>query len=49
MTHKNPELRTTSVVKAEDKPVSASPARGKVAARGVPKCALEGNKWVVVF
>jgi adenylyl cyclase-associated protein len=45
MTHKNPELRAGSVVKATEKPISAP--RGGNAPKGPPKLALEGNKWVV--
>lgn len=51
MTHKNPELRTSSVVKAdalEKKPVSNSTAaQPKAATKLPPKTQLEGNKWVV--
>lgn len=43
MTHKNPELRATSVVKA-----AATPAKSPAGApKGPAKLALEGNKWVV--
>jgi adenylyl cyclase-associated protein len=49
MTHKNPELRATSVVPASsEKPVVAKPNAAKTAPKGPPKLALEGNKWVVV-
>jgi adenylyl cyclase-associated protein len=44
MTHKNPELRAGSVVKAVEKPVAVPKA---TATKGPPKLALEGNKWVV--
>ncbi|ORY50293.1 hypothetical protein BCR33DRAFT_694806 [Rhizoclosmatium globosum] len=52
MTHKNPELRGTSVVPATEKPgtdtaLTAAVAPKAAAARGPPKLALEGNKWVV--
>ncbi|KAJ3323813.1 F-actin-capping protein subunit alpha [Boothiomyces sp. JEL0866] len=53
MTHKNPELRAGSVVKATEKPgnldskVVASAPKGNSAPKGPPKLALEGNKWVV--
>jgi adenylyl cyclase-associated protein len=45
MTHKNPELRATSVVKAGDIPASKTI---KQTTRGPAKCVLEGNKWAVV-
>jgi len=54
MTHKNPELRATSVVPAAA--VAAAPKKapaastGKAAPRkGTPKFELQGNKWVVEF
>ncbi|KAH6562126.1 hypothetical protein BASA50_003501 [Batrachochytrium salamandrivorans] len=51
MTHKNPELRATSVVKAKDLPAGRSatlPSTGHAAStRGPAKLALEGKKWVV--
>ncbi|KAJ3236751.1 F-actin-capping protein subunit alpha [Chytriomyces hyalinus] len=49
MTHKNPELRATSVVAAApSKPAAATPKfGGAVASKAPPKCALEGSKWVV--
>lgn len=48
MTHKNPELRAGSVVKADDKPAAtAQPAFKAAAPKQPPKTALEGNKWVV--
>ncbi|KAJ3271248.1 F-actin-capping protein subunit alpha [Terramyces sp. JEL0728] len=46
MTHKNPELRATSIVKAVEKPVTSA-VKGNSAPKGPPKLALEGNKWVV--
>ncbi|KAJ3047457.1 F-actin-capping protein subunit alpha [Rhizophlyctis rosea] len=49
MTHKNPELRASSVVKGADAPAPA-PAKtfgGGAAPKAPPKFALEGNKWVV--
>lgn len=55
MTHKNPELRASSVVP----PKSPSPGKAKPPARPVkpqalkaqkpPKCALEGNKWMIEY
>ena len=46
MTHKNPELRASSVVKAtEDSSKIAVDAKSAV--KGPAKCALEGNKWVI--
>ncbi len=45
MTHKNPELRAGSVVKAAENPDSAPKASN--ASKGPSKLALEGNKWVV--
>lgn len=51
MTHKNPELRASSIVKASDTPAApaaAAPAKSFAAApKAPPKLALEGNKWVV--
>jgi adenylyl cyclase-associated protein len=50
MTHKNPELRASSVVKAADsEPVaSAQPVKSATgSAKKPPKLALEGHKWVV--
>jgi adenylyl cyclase-associated protein len=46
MTHKNPDLRAGSVVKATEKP-AVVPKAGNNAPKGPPKLALEGNKWVV--
>ncbi|KAJ3332783.1 hypothetical protein HDU76_013110 [Blyttiomyces sp. JEL0837] len=49
MTHKNPELRGSSIVPAADKPapVAAAPKFGAAAPKAPPKLALEGKKWVV--
>nr|KAJ3419850.1 F-actin-capping protein subunit alpha [Polyrhizophydium stewartii] len=47
MTHKNPELRATSVVKASEAPAPRAAAAPAAAAAKPPKLALEGNKWVV--
>lgn len=50
-THKNPELRSSSVVKSSDikpKTTAAPKFGGAVNTKKPPKCALEGNKWVVV-
>lgn len=50
-THKNPELRGTSVVKAGDiKKVGAAPKFGSAAgaAKKPPVLALQGKKWSVV-
>ena len=49
-THKNPELRTSSVVKAGDikQPAKAAPKFGTPAAAKPPKCELQGKKWIVV-
>jgi len=50
MTHKNPELRATSVVKAEDSEKKAAPKKAAAAAakKGTPKFELEaGKKWLV--
>lgn len=51
MTHKNPELRATSVVPAESAPKKrVAPAGAKAGPkRGTPKFELQGNKWVVEF
>ncbi|KAJ2992235.1 F-actin-capping protein subunit alpha [Globomyces sp. JEL0801] len=46
MTHKNPELRATSVVPAKEAPAAPTRVAGP-ASKGPPKLALEGNKWVV--
>ena len=49
-THKNPELRASSVVKASDKPASKAAPKATTApvAKKPPVCALQGKKWVVV-
>ncbi len=51
-THKNPELRASSVVKASDikpsAPTKAAPKFGAAAAKKKPVCELQGKKWVVV-
>ena len=49
-THKNPELRASSVVKASDKPAAKAPPKAAVVAaiKKSPVCALQGKKWVVV-
>lgn len=49
MTHKNPELRKTAVVKAKTTTKPAARKYGKAVKKGTPKFALEGNKWVVEF
>ncbi|KAJ8327584.1 suppressor of rasval19 [Batrachochytrium dendrobatidis] len=51
MTHKNPELRATSVVKASDTHATRSATFSGVSStgpiRGPAKLALEGKKWIV--
>ena len=49
-THKNPELRASSVVKASDKPAAkaAPKAASAPAVKKPPVCALQGKKWIVV-
>ena len=49
-THKNPELRTSSVVKASEKPAAkaAPKAASAPATKKPPLCQLQGKKWVVV-
>ena len=51
-THKNPELRASSVVKTSDvKPAAstkAAPKYGAAVAKKKPVCELQGKKWVVV-
>ncbi|KAI9347727.1 adenylate cyclase associated N terminal-domain-containing protein [Obelidium mucronatum] len=48
MTHKNPELRGTSIVSASAKSASAVTPKASVVAAAKPsKLALEGNKWIV--
>jgi adenylyl cyclase-associated protein len=50
MTHKNPELRASSVVKDIPKPKPASkPAFGAAAAKKDPVFELQGKKWVVEY
>lgn len=49
MTHKNPELRKTAVVKAAPAKKPATRKYGSQVKKGTPKFALEGNKWVVEF
>lgn len=50
MTHKNPELRATSVVPAAAAPKKAAAATAKAAPKkGTPKFELQGNKWVIEF
>eukprot|EP00123_Amoebidium_parasiticum_P019348 comp24681_c0_seq1/m.46830 comp24681_c0_seq1/g.46830 ORF comp24681_c0_seq1/g.46830 comp24681_c0_seq1/m.46830 type:complete len:197 (-) comp24681_c0_seq1:336-926(-) len=48
MTHKNPELRASSVVKADEIKPKAAPAKaaGKEV-KGTPMCELDGKKWKV--
>eukprot|EP01135_Chromosphaera_perkinsii_P005047 Nk52_evm24s311 gene=Nk52_evmTU24s311 len=49
MTHKNPSLRESSVVKADAiKKKSASPVK-VVETKKPPKCQLEGKKWIVEY
>ena len=50
-THKNPELRASSVVKATDvkKGPSSAPKYGSATqAKKPPVCELQGKKWIVV-
>ena len=48
-THKNPELRASSVVKASSKPATSSaPNAATPAMKKPPVCELQGKKWVVV-
>ena len=49
-THKNPELRASSVVKASDKSAAkaAPKAASAPAVKKPPVCALQGKKWIVV-
>ena len=49
-THKNPELRASSVVKASSKPAAkATPkAAATTAVKKPPVCQLQGKKWIVV-
>lgn len=52
MTHKNPELRASSVVKDTDikkAPASSAPPKyGGAPVKKAPKCELANNKWIVV-
>ena len=51
-THKNPDLRASSVVKETDvkKPKAGTPAKptGAANVQRPPKCELVNNKWIVV-
>lgn len=48
-THKNPELRASSVVKATSKPAAKSaPKAATPAVKKPPVCELQNKKWVVV-
>lgn len=50
-THKNPELRSSSVVKdSEKKPKSGTPVTTSTAHKiqKPPKCELVNNKWIIV-
>lgn len=49
-TYKNPELRASSVVKADDikKPKAASAPKTTTAVKKPPVCELKGQKWIVV-
>lgn len=48
MTHKNPELRASSVVKAEPKKeTKAAPKYGGAVKKGTPKVELSGKKWMI--
>jgi adenylyl cyclase-associated protein len=50
MTHKNPELRASSVVKAEPKKTAKAPAKKFGGGpKGDPVFELSGNKWKVEF
>ena len=50
MTHKNPELRASSVVKAKEGGSTASAApKTTTAVKKPPVFALQGNKWAVEF
>ena len=49
MTHKNPELRGSSVVKASDTaPKAATAPKATAAVKKPPKFERRGNKWEVV-
>ncbi|KAI8818196.1 adenylate cyclase associated N terminal-domain-containing protein [Fimicolochytrium jonesii] len=47
MTHKNPELRAGSVVKAPTPAAGSAPKASAAAPKAPPKTSLEGSKWVV--
>lgn len=49
-THKNPDLRASSVVKDGDikKPKTTKPAATVAAVKKPPRCELANNKWSVV-
>jgi len=48
MTHKNPALRASSVVKAAESAAGPEPSgRAAATTKGPAKVALEGNRWVV--
>ncbi|KAG5456033.1 MAG: adenylate cyclase associated N terminal-domain-containing protein [Olpidium bornovanus] len=47
MTHKNPELRAGSVVKADVAKPAAAQSPVKAAPKLPPRTCLEGNKWIV--
>ena len=47
MTHKNPDLRQTSVVPSTTPKAANNAATKSVVPAKPPKCELEGNKWVV--
>ena len=47
MTHKNPELRATSVVKADAVKSAPAPKAAAAAPKKPARTALDGNKWVV--
>ncbi len=50
-TYKNPELRASSVVKADDIKKGGAKTTPKAAApqaKKPPVCALQGQKWIVV-
>ncbi|XP_018495592.1 adenylyl cyclase-associated protein 1 [Galendromus occidentalis] len=50
MTHKNPNLRSTSVVPAKAPTVGPKPATApKPAVVKPPRCELDGKKWIVEF
>lgn len=49
MTHKNPELRAGSVVKAVEKDETAAPKAAAQETAKPPKLELQGNKWAVEY